>query len=285
MSGHRADRMYLLQYGAERVSAALSLRGGPVERHYWESFVGVLVRGGDEWILFDTEMARAALDSPAVQAAYAAGDNGDDDFRWHLTPTPPADRRWTWGLAGDPLAAALATVGLTPEQISRAVVSHLHVDHAGGIPTLAAHGVPVAAHRDELAFARSGAVGVTAGFHPPDWSHPGTRWELLDGDTDLAPGVRVLSTPGHTPGHLSLRVDLPETGTWLFAADAADLGQNFLDRTPCGSCAAARPGDEELADRSLDRLLREAADSDARIVPGHDQLVLNAVRHPPGGHR
>ncbi|PTA47487.1 N-acyl homoserine lactonase family protein [Micromonospora sp. RP3T] len=280
-----ADRLYLLQYGAERVSKALSLRGGPVERLYWEPFVGVLVRSGDEWILFDTGMSRAALDSPAVQAAYAAADTGDDDARWHLTPTPPADRRWTWGLDGDPLAAALATVGLTPGELSRAVVSHLHVDHSGGIPTLAGHGVPVALHRDELAFVRSGAVGVDAGFHPPDWSHPDTRWELLDRDTDLAPGVRVLSTPGHTPGHLSLRVDLPETGTWIFAADAADLGQNFLDRTPCGSCAAERPGDEELAERSLHRLLREAADSDARIVPGHDQIVLNAVRHPPGGHR
>ena len=37
------------------------------------------------------------------------------------------------------------------------------------------------------------------------------RWRLLDGDTELAPGVTVLRTDGHTPGHQSLMVELPET--------------------------------------------------------------------------
>ncbi|CAA9402290.1 MAG: hypothetical protein AVDCRST_MAG06-2266 [uncultured Nocardioides sp.] len=101
----------------------------------------------------------------------------------------------------------------------------------------------------------------------------------------MAPRVRVLSTPGHTPGHSSLRVELPESGTWIFAGDAADLGQNLLDRVPCGYCAGGRPDDEASAELSLHRLLSEAADADARLVPGHDQLVLNAVRHPRSGHR
>lgn len=281
-----AERLFLLQYGAERVGKTLSLRGGPPTL-YWEPLVGVLVRTGGRWLLFDTGMSRAALDSDENQAAYAAGGTDADnvDVPWHLHPMPPDESRWNWGLPGDPLAAALATVGVTPAEISLAVISHLHVDHSGGIPTLTEHGVPVAIGRDELAFARSGAVGVAEGFHAPDWSRPDTRWHLLDSDVELAPGVRVIATPGHTPGHLSLRVDLPETGTWIFAADAADLAQNFLDRVPCGSCAAGRPEDEELADLSLARLLREAAATDARIVPGHDQLVFNAVRHPPGGHR
>ena len=101
----------------------------------------------------------------------------------------------------------------------------------------------------------------------------------------MAPGVSVLATPGHTPGHSSLRVELPETGTWIFAADAADLGQNLLDRVPCGYCAGGTPNDEAAAARSLERLLSEAAEADARLVPGHDQLMLNAVRHPRSGHR
>ena len=123
------------------------------------------------------------------------------------------------------------------------------------------------------------------GFHAPDWSDPRTRWEALDGDADVAPGVTVLSTPGHTPGHVSLRVELPDTGTWIFAADAADLGQNLLDRVPCGYCAGGSVEDEDAASSSLQRLLAEAADADARLIPGHDQLVLNAARHPPAGHR
>ena len=281
-----ARRLFLLQFGAERVSKALSLRGGTAATLYWEPLIGVLVDTDAGWVLLDTGMGRAALDSAANQAAYAAGGAtaANRDTSWHLRPPPPADR-WTWGLPGDPLAGALATVGLTPADLSLAAVSHLHVDHSGGIPTLTGVGVPVAIQRAELDLVHAGTVGIADGFHAPDWSRPDTRWRLLDGDADLAPGVRALATPGHTPGHMSFRVDLPGTGTWLFAADAADLAQNFLDATPCGSCTPGGPDDERRAERSLRRLLDEAAAHDARLVPGHDQLVFNAIRHPPGGHR
>jgi glyoxylase-like metal-dependent hydrolase (beta-lactamase superfamily II) len=143
----------------------------------------------------------------------------------------------------------------------------------------------VAVQRAEQEFAATGRARFEEGFRSQDWSDPETRWELLDGDCEVAPGVHVLATPGHTPGHSSLRVDLPESGSWLFSGDAADLAQNFLDGVPCGSCAGGTPQDEALAKASLDRLVREAATRGARLVPGHDQVVLNAVRHPRGGHR
>jgi glyoxylase-like metal-dependent hydrolase (beta-lactamase superfamily II) len=285
VAGH-ADRLFLLQYGAERVTKALSLRGGD-QTLYWEPLFGALVETGAGWVLLDTGMGRPALDSADVTAAYAVGGDHSPnrDTPWHLHPAPPRADAWTWGLTGDPMATALATVGLTPADLALAAVSHLHVDHSGGVPLLAAAGVPVALQRGELDFARSGAVGVAEGFHAPDWSAPHTRWRLLDGDAELAPGVWAVGTPGHTPGHMSFRVDLPGTGTWLFAADAADLAQNVLDGTPCGSAAAGTEQDERRAAESLHRLLELAADTDARLVPGHDQLVLSAVRHPPGGHR
>jgi glyoxylase-like metal-dependent hydrolase (beta-lactamase superfamily II) len=249
----------------------------------------MLVETSDGWILFDTGMSRANHDSPEAQDLYRDGAvaEGHDPGQptWALYPAPPDPHQWTWGRPGDPLVAALAEVGLTPGDLHLAVISHLHLDHSGGISTLARAGVPVAIQRAELDFARDGRARFDEGFVAADWSDPATRWELLDGDTDLAPGVQVLSTPGHTPGHCSLRVDLPETGTWVFAADAADLAQNFLDRVPCGYAAGGTADDERLAEESLNRLLGEAAARDSRLVPGHDQLVLNAVRHPSGGHR
>ena len=279
--------MFLLQYGAERVPRSLSLRSGPSDLG-WEPLYGVLVETGDGWVLFDTGMARAALDADETQDSYraAAVDAGadPDELTWSLHPTPPDPARWNWGLEGDPLVRALDTVGLAAGDLSLAVISHLHLDHSGGIPLLAEAGVPVAIHRAELEFARSGRATFGEGFRALDWSNPRTRWEILDGDADVAPGVTVIPTPGHTPGHVSLRVDLPQTGTWIFAADAADLGQNLLDRVPCGSCAGGTVEDEAEASSSLARLLADAADADARLIPGHDQLVLNAVRHPPTGH-
>ncbi|MCV7070851.1 N-acyl homoserine lactonase family protein [Mycolicibacterium rufum] len=287
MSG-RAARMFLLQYGAERVPRSLSLRGGTSDLG-WEPLYGVLVDTAEGWVLFDTGMGRDALDADETQDSYraAAVDAGADPDHptWSLHPSPPDPARWNWGLDGDPLAAALSAVGLAVGDLSLAVISHLHLDHSGGIPLLAEAGVPVAIHRAELDFARSGAAVFEEGFRAEDWSDPQTRWRPLDGDTDVAPGVTVLTTPGHTPGHVSLRVELPGTGTWLFAADAADLGQNLLDRVPCGYCAGGSAADEAAASASLQRLLADAAEHDARLIPGHDQLVLNAIRHPPGGHR
>src|SRR5690606_14903690 len=118
------------------------------------------------------------------------------------------------------------------------------------------------------------------GFHEPDWAAPDVEWRLLDGDEELAPGVWAVSTPGHTPGHQSFRVDLPDTGTWIMAGDAADLAQNFLDNVPCGGYAGGTDEDERNAHASFRKLLELASETRAHLIPGHDQLVLNAVRAP-----
>src|SRR5205823_3105389 len=97
-----------------------------------------------------------------------------------------------------------------------------------------------------------------------------------------APGIRGLSTPGHAPGHMSYQVDLSESGTWLFAVDAGDLAENFTDRKPPGQTVL--PDDLPRAEASLERLLGESKKLRARLVPGHDQLVWTAVRHPLGGY-
>ncbi|MFV0428101.1 MAG: N-acyl homoserine lactonase family protein [Arachnia sp.] len=280
-----ARRLLFLQYGAERVSKNLSLAGGP-HHLYWEPLMGALVETSAGWVLLDTGMSRAAHEDADNTSAYRAGCVGAPNERepWHLYPAPP-DNAFNWGKEGDPLATALAEVGLQPADISLAAVSHLHVDHSGGIPTLVRAGVPVAIQRQELAFVHSGAVGTAEGFFDRDWSEPGTQWYELDGDAELAPGVRALFTPGHTPGHQSFVVDLPDSGTWILSADAADLAQNYLDRVPCGSCAGGQAQDARDADASFARLLEVGRRTDARLIPGHDQLVFNAVRHPRGGHR
>ncbi|WP_353987380.1 N-acyl homoserine lactonase family protein [Ruicaihuangia caeni] len=281
-----ADRLFVVQFGAERVSKNLSLAGGP-HHLYWEPLYGVIVETGEGRVLFDTGMSRASHHSAENTAAYRAGGVGASnlDVPWHLYPEPPRTDDWNWGLPGDPLVAGLAQVGLEPSDISLAVISHMHVDHSGGIGTLTAAGVPIAIQRRELEFVQSGAVGIAEGFNALDWTAPGTQWRVIDGDEELAPGVRAVSTPGHTPGHQSLLVDLPESGSWLFAGDAADLAQNFLDHTPCGSCAGGTDEDAQNAAESIDRLLALARERQARLIPGHDQVVVNAVRHPRGGHR
>lgn len=277
------NRLFFLQLGAEHVPKSLSLRGGP-ETLYWEPFIAAVVETDLGWILLDSGMSRAAFDSDEIAAVYGVHDPAHLGGVPPIKPVPSSAATWAWIRDGDPLETALAQVGLSTSDLAMAAISHLHVDHSGGIPTLTRAGVPIVIQRAELAFVRSGAVGPGQGFFPPDWEHHDTVWTELDGDAELAPGVRALSTPGHTPGHMSFVVDLEESGRWVLAGDAADLAQNFLDGVPCGSAAGGTETDERDADDSFDRLFQYAREG-ARIIPGHDQFVFNAVAHPAGGHR
>lgn len=262
--------MFLLKYGEECVPKSMSVKGasGVVN---WEPVVGILVETEIGWVVLDTGFSRRYLDDhDACYAVYGPAAFGADEFH------PPR------ALEGEPFRAALAGVGVEVSDIALAAVSHFHVDHSGGIPDLAEQGVPIVVQRRELEFAMERST-IAHAYYRPDFTEPPPLWRIVDGDAEIAPGIEALLSPGHTPGHMSYRVDLPETGTWIFTMDAADLAENLFDRSPIGTCA--EPADEAHVLPSLIRLLDLAAEVDARIIPCHDPHVWRAVRHPPGGHR
>jgi len=258
MAKRTARRLFMLDYGAECVPKSVSVAGAPRTR-LWLPVVGALVETAQGPVLLDGGFSAAFLaDAEAKARVYRGGP----------PPRPPAED-------------ALGALGVLPGDLALAAVSHLHCDHTGELRPVAAAGKRIAIHADELAFAQSRAT-IEDGYYAPDYEGLDAAWHVLDGDTELADGVVALATPGHTPGHLSFRVDLPQTGTWLLAFDAADLGENVLEGTPPGWTAL--PEDAERAAASLARLRGEAERLDARLVPGHDAAFWRAIRHPPGGH-
>lgn len=114
---------------------------------------------------------------------------------------------------------ALADVGVRLGEVDLVVNCHLHFDHVGGNPRLP--GTPILCQRRELATARAGGYTVDRLV-----DFPGARYEELDGETQLAPGVFVLPTPGHVDGHQSvvLRCD---DGTVVLAGQAHDTASDF----------------------------------------------------------
>ncbi|MBM2617522.1 MBL fold metallo-hydrolase [Actinoplanes sp. LDG1-06] len=96
------------------------------------------------------------------------------------------------------LAPALKAAGADVADIRMVMNCHLHFDHCGGNPSLA--GRPVFAQRAELELVRA----VESHTFPELVDHPGARIEELDGEAEIAPGVFILPTPGHTAGHQSL---------------------------------------------------------------------------------
>ncbi|MEU0271008.1 N-acyl homoserine lactonase family protein [Streptomyces sp. NPDC006307] len=161
------------------------------------------------------------------------------------------------------LVAALAARGVTPDDIDIVVNCHLHFDHCGANPLLA--GRPVLVQRGELATARAGGYTIDALV-----DFPGARYEELDGEAEVWPGVRVVPTPGHTAGHQSLVVSGSE-GTTVLAGQAYDFASQFASDEMARRARAEGAGEFEGRYRPwLDRL---AELEPSRVLFAHDRSV------------
>ena len=111
-----------------------------------------------------------------------------------------------------PVAAALRRHDVDPSDIRWVINSHLHFDHCGQNAVFPQ--APVYVQRAEYERRDDPQYTVV------EWlRYAGARWELLDDEKEIVPGVRVVTTPGHTAGHQSIRVATTQ-GTALLTGDA-----------------------------------------------------------------
>ena len=128
------------------------------------------------------------------------------------------------------IVTGLAAIGKHPRDVTRIVLTHVHPDHAGGAAEMSRRtGAPVLAHGGDHGWARSGRISgandpstrlgrlfARAGDGKIEAFEPGPA--LTDDDVlPVSGGLRVVHTPGHSPGHISLLVE--GTGT-LITGDA-----------------------------------------------------------------
>jgi N-acyl homoserine lactone hydrolase len=126
-----------------------------------------------------------------------------------------------WRVVNRSVADALGEHDLSPADVRVVVNTHLHFDHCGQ-NSVFKH-APFYVQRSELERARREAKPLV------DWfDFAGARFELLDGDAQIAEGVRAVATPGHTVGHQSVLVTTA-SGDEVLIGDAAYTPDIYTD--------------------------------------------------------
>ena len=163
------------------ITARLSLDGSRMTylrnagETWWVPSAFFAILGGDEPVLVDTSGSGAVMSRMRAEPVEAVLDFKD----------------------------ALATVGLAPEEIKIVVHTHLMYDHCAnskGLP-----GARFVVQEKEVAFAHDPHPMMAGAYQRELFD--GLNFDVIEGDRELMPGVRMLFTPGHTPGTQSVAVE------------------------------------------------------------------------------
>jgi N-acyl homoserine lactone hydrolase len=139
----------------------------------------------------------------------------DTGLAEHLPPADVAEMRFT----RTPITEALARIGLAPGDVHLVINCHLHADHAGG--NVEFRGTPILVQPAELVAAQEPDYTVRE-----EADLDGASWQEREGEHEPLPGIRVIPTPGHSPGHQSVSVDT-DAGRLLLAGQASRDASEF----------------------------------------------------------
>ena len=197
---------------------------------------------------------------------------------------------------GTTIAAQLRARGEDPEAVTDIVLTHLDLDHAGGVSDFPGARVHTTAEEAE-AFVVRRSPKARLRYRPEQVpavsalaTHDGPGDEWLDGlrGHEILPGIVLVPMPGHTLGHAAVAVDAGERGWLVHAGDAAFDASVYLDRSPDGRelrpdrmIRAFEQGvavDRGLVRRNHDTLRRLAARPDVTVFPAHDGRMLSALQ-------
>ena len=211
-------RLHALEGGFQRLDGGAMF--GVVPKPLWEKRIPadernriplalrcLLVETADALVLVDTGAGNK--ESEKFTSMYGIDNASSDPGRW---PTR--------------LEEALAAAGFSAADVDIVIDTHLHFDHAGGNTRREPDGAVVASfpraryivQRGEWEWAHLHNERIQASYLPHNFAPAADRFELVDGNIDVVPGVQLYRTPGHTPNHQSVLIRSQDE-TACFLAD------------------------------------------------------------------
>jgi glyoxylase-like metal-dependent hydrolase (beta-lactamase superfamily II) len=197
-------------------------------------------------------------------------DTGIDDLESYRDP---ADRERLG--ASTATADLLGERGIEPDDVDTLVLTHLHCDHYINARLFKRARIVINRHEFQYVMSPENRRAMPRSSFPRDvfgWlvDDAWDRLELVDGEADVLPGIRVIETGGHSPGHQIVVIDTAG-GPVVIPGDEIYLYANLDQDIPIGYYH-----DFERVSRAMD-LIREIG---GRLLPAHDADVLR--RHPSG---
>jgi glyoxylase-like metal-dependent hydrolase (beta-lactamase superfamily II) len=197
-----------------------------------------------------------------------------------------------WGDPVGQLQGTMERAGIDPHQVTVVVLSHAHPDHIGGLTVEALDGrrpvFPQARHlisSEEFDFWTAGAV-------PEDFASMATlarrhllplresgMLELVDGEAEIVPGMRLVPAPGHTPGHAIVSI-APGRGSAMYLGDAVLTEVSFEHPGWTSRLEIDRPAAARTRRQLLDRAVEEHS-----IVAGFHLRAAGTIQAANGGYR
>jgi len=214
-----------------------------------------LVEGGTDLVLIDTGMA----DTERADKYHHPGSYQPEGFA---------------------IQDQLAKIGIEPADVKTVIFTHMHWDHVYNMEKFVS--ARFIAHRKEYEFALD-PIGV----YYKSYEHPslgiqrpfdGIEVELVDGEKEIAPGIRVFPSPGHSPGHQSVEIDTA-AGTYICCGDSIFIYDN-LEPIPSlhySITPPARFANVVECWKSIEDLKRRAKRRDL-ILPTHEPAIEQLMK-------
>jgi N-acyl homoserine lactone hydrolase len=248
-------KLYLLDLGHVDVDRGMVLTpGSGVGERVVCPIVGYLIETDDgQRILVDSGMHRKHIADP--EATFRG-----KEFGQYLSVLMKPE---------DDIANRLGELGLTAGDVDVLVSTHFHFDHAGNHADFA--NARIVTQRECYEYAKANP----AAFPQDIWDLPQLHYELIDGDLELAPGVQLVESSGHVPGHMSVVVRLPKTGTVVLTIDAIYTVENLERDNWEGQVDPVRG---RVSGHKLAEIARR---ENGMLITGHDPVAWAELKLAP----